>query len=926
MSNAEFFTIYTYGAGEVLWNSFNAIAVMYRDGYIEKFFTISLMIGLMWAAIKSVINRDPVGHYIKWFMGYLFVLLVLLQPVNLFQNEGMTIYIRDVITNKAKKVDHLPPGLVIPAGLICGVGYSTTKLFETLFSAPTPEYLPYHKYGTVFGAQVMGELKNIKIQDPVFRENLESYITSCMLYDVMIGKKYDINTLYNSEDIWDLLMTHSSTLRMFNYRSQDGRKLLTCRDGLSRLSENFQNEGLLLAKKFPNFSILAAGSTKNNDKKNFIKALEVVQKFYSGNIGSNITAADQLKQILIINQFRNVPKSYGTLKALQNQNSGWKIVGDLGQLVLPILHAIFQVLIYSCFPIVVALLFFSQRFQLLKTYFELMIWIELWPLLFAILNGAVSIFAKQAGLGGDITLASIDNIATTQSTYAMMAYSMGMMVPALSYMIAKGGVGQFVHMAGSLMSGVQRGADMAAGEVTSGARSLDNVSIGNRSFNNLSANKYDDSGSIQSSFVRERASDGSILTDNLFNVRGNDRIIQAGVGTTSSSFAGFNINELESNSASLRKQMNDSSTNAKNERELASESRQTTFRESVDFMARNYQNILKGESYTMGMDARESESLIRAAKNTAELRDTYSYESKQAADLALKLELSGKGSGPLGSVSVGGSVGSTDIQSLAEGKNVSFNKDNQHVIDAIVHYGQNQRYDDTQSQEKAEVQNLVNSYDEYRQHQRSSEYHQSQAEQIQKSIDQNDSFAFSIGKDNGQAFLNYFAGTRDRYTGEKIGHSRAASYIQDHIDGTNAKSTEKVLLAASTFKAHKTAGMDQRMPKELQMQSFAARYEEIERGNSALAAEAKENINTLKPSRDALPEIQKQNIDGGDLKEEFESKFQQNQDQARQQLSKNKSEAQVIKEKVDEAEDDSFLRQWFDFGRKNPNKGHKYDE
>ena len=41
--------------------------------------------------------------------------------------------------------------------------------------------------------------------------------------------------------------------------------------------------------------------------------------------------------------------------------------------------------------------------------------------------------------------------------YAMMAYGMGLSIPAFAYMITKGGVGQFVHMAGSLMSATNQG-------------------------------------------------------------------------------------------------------------------------------------------------------------------------------------------------------------------------------------------------------------------------------------------------------------------------------------------------------------------------------------------------------------------------------------------------------------------------------------
>ena len=78
------------------------------------------------------------------------------------------------------EVDHLPPGLVAPAGIISGMGYSMTKLFETLFASPMPGYLPYYKYGTTFASQVRADMRDMRIQDPVVAENMESFINNCV--------------------------------------------------------------------------------------------------------------------------------------------------------------------------------------------------------------------------------------------------------------------------------------------------------------------------------------------------------------------------------------------------------------------------------------------------------------------------------------------------------------------------------------------------------------------------------------------------------------------------------------------------------------------------------------------------------------------------------------------------------------------------
>ena len=175
-------------------------------------------------------------------------------------------HIRDVITKETFNVQGLPPGLVVPAGVISGIGHGMTEAFESVFSSVND--LPYQKYGTVFGAQVASELRNFKIQDPVFRENMESYVSNCMMYDVMLGQTYDITTLKTSRDIFSLIKNKASRFRMVDYRhpktdpsNEDepggGRDLITCYDAIVKLEDKFKGEHNLLGLKFPNFSRIA---------------------------------------------------------------------------------------------------------------------------------------------------------------------------------------------------------------------------------------------------------------------------------------------------------------------------------------------------------------------------------------------------------------------------------------------------------------------------------------------------------------------------------------------------------------------------------------------------------------------------------------------------------------------------------------------
>ena len=793
-------TVYTYGGGKVLDNIYNAIAVIYQDGYMESFLQIAIMLGLALAGIKAAVTREGSGHMYKWFGGYLFVILVLLQPVSMFGKKGMTMYWRDVVTGEAGKVDHLPPGFVVPAGVISGIGYSMAKLFETLFSKPMPEYLPYSKYGTTFASQVRADLRDMRIQDPVFAENLESYIDQCVKYDVMIGMHYDIKELLNEKDIWDFLDRRSSNLRMFNYRHPDkgGRELLHCRTGLRKIQAFLHKEMELVAKKFPSFTKLvnARAESSHTMKEGFKKALELTGNFY-GNLNGN--GEQQLRQILFINQFKTNPHSYGTMRTMQSQNSNWMILGDIGQLALPILHAIFQALIHASFPIVVTLAILSQRYQTLRTYFELMVWIELWPLLFAILNGAVSIFAQRAGLNEEITIDSINKIVNTQSMYAMMAYGMGLSIPAFAYMLSKGGVSQFVHMASSLTGSTQQGVSIAASEVTTGNRSLDNVSIGNRSYNNVSANKQDTTGVHYAGFMRTREQDGAYRTEMLHSNEHGGKIYESGAGMTMSK-GSITVNEAENDLLQYENRKSELQSEIKTERDAVNSMQSQVISKAAGVMARNYDNIINNESFASGREGKEGQTLSIIANNMKKLIEDYNYTKQQAGEAVLGGSIKGNANiSPLGknaakdgsrvSLGVGGEVSlggnlkgtDTDKQSIGESQTIDIGKENRGVIDDIITYSKKKDISSGQGEETAETQSLNSSYDELRQKQKSLEYHENEQKLIESSIRSSKGLSMILNKDLYQSFLDRFAEHQDWTkpgTNIKFGYRNALDHIE----------------------------------------------------------------------------------------------------------------------------------------------------
>ena len=926
MSEHAFSTVYSYGGGEALQHIFNALAMFFNNDVFESFVTIAIVLSFLFMVVHLLLEHKNPRIYLGWFIRYLVIFAVILQPKSIVPNGLGTMHIRDVITNKAYKVDNLPPGLVIPAALFSSIGYDLTRVFETVFSMPDTNYLPYHKYGTMFGAFIMSEMRNFRIQDPIFRENIESYISNCMMYDVMIGKKYDIQDLKASNNIWQLIEQNASNLRMFNYRNpgKGGRELVTCRVGIGRLASFFNNEPTLLSKKFATMAQTASES-KAAIGRGIVNAIDLSLKSY-GNLNETGTGSDQLRQILLINAFKDEPSKYGRIRAIQAQNTTWGFLGELSQMALPILHAIFQALIYGAFPIVILLAFFSKKLKILGTYFEMMLWLEIWPLLFAILNLLISVFARHSFNKDGITIGSIENIVSVQGAYAAAASSMGMLVPVLSYMIMKSGVSSFVHIAGQVMGATQHGVNTAAHEVISGNRTLDHVSVGDKSFNNVHGNKFDTSGGYVTGQMRKTLSDGRIQSDFLSQPDGEDRIYQGGAGITTST-GNFTVNKGQMLQDSVNQSITKEESVVAGLSKDVSTSQQDRHSKALEFYDAYMNSQSRGQNYDIGSSLKSSDTANTISRDAHAVSEDFGYQERQlsshtidggiggsvAANLKLgpfgagtggqegkglfgKKWLSGDISGGIagtGGYKYTGSSSSEDTQSAKEDRTLSVNKEYTDLDERAINLAQNTHFGDSQMHEKKLAENLLHSNEEYTQKHEALSMHQNKLESMRELRDQLASVHIR-GDDNAYGeFLEYVA-TRSNpiLPNRELGEKRALRIIE--------------------------GGGSER---DQYMQDFAERHmpQQMWRGNKSFSDEATERRKLAKTQSQHI-DAQAPNVDLGSAKQTLS-----NQAQVHQGKDVNISEGQEQYENYKHTMDQKITKQHSGFSASNEKLQDKVD-
>ena len=154
------------------------------------------------------------------------------------------------------------------------------------------------------------------------------------------------------------------------------------------------------------------------------------------------------------------------------------------------MKAVIEALAYACFIFVIPLCMVPNGYKFLMNWGAVLIWLQTWPLIYAVLNFIMNIAARastlsEIGTAGGLTIANYVGVSDANAEIKLIAGYLAMSIPFICIAVVKG-VGTFVHLASQLTGTSMQAASMAAGEVTSGNFSFGNVNMGNTSLNNMS--------------------------------------------------------------------------------------------------------------------------------------------------------------------------------------------------------------------------------------------------------------------------------------------------------------------------------------------------------------------------------------------------------------------------------------------------------
>ena len=396
--------IYAYQNADSLLGVLNAGAAIHASGDYAAVLAAVAWFGFVAAMIAYVFAPHKLQGW-QWLATVLLVFGVLVVP-------KVTVGVVDKTGGSpVKVVDNVPLGAALLISVTSTIGHTLTTLFETVFQTipgigALPSELTYQQHGLLFGHRLIRETGAVVFQDPGYRADLINFLHNCTSYDLIDGT-LQASTFSMSDNVWPLIGSPNPA-RFTTVTAPAGTvDIDTCPNAYqslnTRLPAQLQRiQGRLAFQLNPTLPAPVAAA---------VISAQVQQAYIKNGIAdASATAADLIRQNAMLNaiadtsavvgQKVNDPAAMvlavGRAQAVAQQNATWLNDGKVAEQSLPVLRNVIEAVSYAMFPLFVLLLLLTsgrETVQAVKGYATILIWIQLWPPLFAVLNYMASVYA-----------------------------------------------------------------------------------------------------------------------------------------------------------------------------------------------------------------------------------------------------------------------------------------------------------------------------------------------------------------------------------------------------------------------------------------------------------------------------------------------------------------------------------------------------
>ncbi|HBX6133999.1 TPA: conjugal transfer protein TraG [Klebsiella pneumoniae] len=476
--------IYAIAGGDWLRGNLNAIAAFMGTGTWSTIEKMCIAISVLIVA-GSWVKKHNVMDLIGWVFSLTLVsmLVVIRTPVQIIDYSNVA---------QVYEVDNVPIGLAIPASLTTRVGNALIQSYEMVFSLP--DSVTYSKTGMLFGSNLVAKSTDFLSQNPEITTLFSDYVQNCVMGDIFLNHKYSFEDLLNSPDPYTLIFANPSPLRQvpnnsYNFLDKNylGTTFISCQEAATELKQRLALDTQTGGKTWNYYVRQLFGGKPNPD----LLFSQMIGDSYNYFYSSGQSAGQIIRQNVTMNALRSGIQSYAArsgdtaslvnianTSSLEKQRLAQATMGHQALRTLPLMQTVIMGIMIGMFPIMVmAAMFNMMTLQVLKGYVFALIWLQTWPLLFAILNSAMAYYAKQNGV--PVVLSELSQVQLKNSDIATTAGYIAVMIPPLSWGIVKSMGAAFSSAYSHFSSSGLSATSQAASGVVDGNYSFANMQMEN---------------------------------------------------------------------------------------------------------------------------------------------------------------------------------------------------------------------------------------------------------------------------------------------------------------------------------------------------------------------------------------------------------------------------------------------------------------
>ena len=414
-------------------------------------------------------------------------------------------------------VSDVPLGLGFMASTTSRIGHWLTDIFEDTFAGVEAER--FSRFGMVFPERAVNAILAAGPVTPQGRLLISDFNRNCVMPE-LIDYPEKIEALSNSGNIWQSI-SQTGWVNPARKTSDTSGNWIGCDEAIAFIDNHMASTELPAIQKHLAMKLLP----DQVDASSLI--LRVLPQAETLLLGVSQSLASSIKHSVFMNTLQSDIENVSALaghplatatalaKAQGNLSSeiNYRTMAGIAKDALPKVRNSLEFIILAAFPLIFIMMLAAGHMAgtILRSYFTLLIWVQLWAPISAVMNYLIihtdsHPMTQIINEYGANTIYAANLIREAGASSQAIAGFLTILAPVIAFAIAKGSDFATAQLAASVMAPAQSAAQAQGASLTAGNISLGNTSWGNVSTNMQSANKSDLSTSFTNSGMLHTAS------------------------------------------------------------------------------------------------------------------------------------------------------------------------------------------------------------------------------------------------------------------------------------------------------------------------------------------------------------------------------------------------------------------------------------